>query len=1583
MSAIKVELELVDGSFTTRMLHAGETIQQFNRNVARSSPELRRMAASGQSVIKSMERMEESSRSFLGTLRDVSIVVGVLSMGINSVMNLQDSWIGKIVQTNAAFERLIYQMRAMSKSTDPIKEAASDVNSLVEAAGKSPFSLDTLTKGFTKLKATGTDPLKGSLQALQDGVAAFGGTDDVFDRATLAITQMSGKGVIQMEELRQQLGEAMPNAVQLMAASMGVGMADLIQKISTGRLAAKPALDLLYNELDRSFGGTAQRMMQTFSGQLAVTRTELQQFAREVGGIDKETGLAAKGGFMDLFTQQLRDLNSALASGEMKNFAESMGQWLSSGVSWLRAGADAAYQFRAAIGNVVEFVAFVAGIKLIGAAMSTIQGGVSSVVRSLDMLKLGFSDANTMLSAHRNALRNTAIGYESVDRLGQLAAKQGLKALASAALGFVPAAAVLGLAIYEVADAFDIFGNRGKEAIETLREFGRIAEDQMGKATKNVTDRQAELNKELEQIAYEANHSVRFGSQDDRKKAIAAEIEERKKAINADERQKEINEDLVKLQLNRNRLAEEAATKIAERQMRGLDDLMEGEQRAYRDRQNTIQKEAEDRIAAADKTGEKITAINEDRQKKLYDSARVLYTNMASQVQSDLDKLYNAKKQGPLLQTDLIVANKLADKINEINAKKNALQPFGEMPDAGQADTSEKDQAKGEKFLTKTKDAVESLQEQLHYSNDELADFHAKFARGAYGDTSLRQVQDLGREIEQLLIKKKALEDIVDGSKDIQQDLEQARIKLIEKRMELNEKASGEELTAGEKIAMRIKEGYYKGFGPNSPALQAISTTTLGLTLQGKTAANVGGVMRDNAFGQQTVAKIVTVTDRLKELLGVMTGIGTATGNINFSNFQANGMGMGFSGAAAGLSGGNEGIVAPVQTTASLEKLMGDAIQHLMTKGWSQVAAAGIVGNLAGESSLNTRARAKGDGTDGSDSIGVAQWNSDRAQRLLGFAQLQGKSWDDFFVQLDFIDHELKTTHKSAGEALKKAQSASGASYDFMRLFEKPSAESIQKSGPKRAGYAEKAYGMGNGSGPVRTPAPAQGPQLPANSIAVMDPALAKELNEFQEQRNALEEQYLNTAAEIAATEKKLNEDEKKQWAADYKKKLKADIDAASQSVDGFDKKYRATLKLIKDGKTGNTDEKAPVNKELLDLARQEDEVNKKMADRKEAMNNLETTSVKLKQDQANWQRRIAEYQAKTKDPNIKLDSSSFIEFKDQMDKVLEWTATVYGKDSEKYKEALAEKTRLQGEFARQEAWADSAASSARTRDLNTSLMTERQQREYAMQQRIAEIDAQLAYYKQNGAAEVDVVRQLEAEKAAIRKQYNADSPMAKQMKEWSDLSGNLEKATTGWMDSMVDGLAGVITGTGNLKQAINGIVNDLVKISLKGIIGQMKSGTASLQPAAGAASGLKGLFSKGAAVGARHAGGAVGVAQQMQLVDPSVFKHARKFHSGANEIGGRKLFPGEVPIIAKDDEGIFTPEQMKAIGAGNSGGSGIGVTINAPVTVNANGGTPEQNNDLAKQTAKEMEKTMRGVVADEIQRQMRPGNMMNSGRKR
>lgn len=125
------------------------------------------------------------------------------------------------------------------------------------------------------------------------------------------------------------------------------------------------------------------------------------------------------------------------------------------------------------------------------------------------------------------------------------------------------------------------------------------------------------------------------------------------------------------------------------------------------------------------------------------------------------------------------------------------------------------------------------------------------------------------------------------------------------------------------------------------------------------------------------------------------------------------------------------------------------AFDFFVSKGWSKEQAAGIVGNLlheSGGSSLNTSAVAAGDGADGSDSIGIAQWNAERAQALKAYAKSKGKDWTDLQTQLEFVQKELETTHSEAAQKIKGATDVRSAA-EAMLAFEKPKNWNLGLSG--------------------------------------------------------------------------------------------------------------------------------------------------------------------------------------------------------------------------------------------------------------------------------------------------------------------------------------------------------------------------------------------------------------------------------------------------------------------------------------------------------------------------------------------------------
>ena len=135
-----------------------------------------------------------------------------------------------------------------------------------------------------------------------------------------------------------------------------------------------------------------------------------------------------------------------------------------------------------------------------------------------------------------------------------------------------------------------------------------------------------------------------------------------------------------------------------------------------------------------------------------------------------------------------------------------------------------------------------------------------------------------------------------------------------------------------------------------------------------------------------------------------------------------------------------------------------DISTKLQARGFTQVEAAAIAGNLYAESSFDTGAINLASGA-----AGLMQWLGPRKIALEEFARSQGKKWTDESVQLDFIRKELATDNGYETQQFKKAVEAGGGdpaktSYYFGKYVERPSAAELAGSAAKRANMAVVAY---------------------------------------------------------------------------------------------------------------------------------------------------------------------------------------------------------------------------------------------------------------------------------------------------------------------------------------------------------------------------------------------------------------------------------------------------------------------------------------------------------------------------------------------
>lgn len=291
---------------------------RFDAKINRATGQLQQLSVVSKNLGQSFQRLQRAQQGWLATFRDITILGVTFGNAIRIAYDVTFRWTKAILDANGELERMAALLGGMSTKftlAERMEEANEQMLHFLDLAGRSPFTLQQLAKSAVKFKSVGLDPMASGFEALVDAVANFGGNDQILDRAGVAIQQMAGKGVISMEELRQQLGEAVPTAMVQMARAVGLSVREFQKMVSEAKVSALPALDGLFREMDRSFGGSSERMMQTWVGMLQRFQTEFQKFLLNIGSA----------GFFQQAKVSLQEFSDLLSSDNAKIFAYRMG----------------------------------------------------------------------------------------------------------------------------------------------------------------------------------------------------------------------------------------------------------------------------------------------------------------------------------------------------------------------------------------------------------------------------------------------------------------------------------------------------------------------------------------------------------------------------------------------------------------------------------------------------------------------------------------------------------------------------------------------------------------------------------------------------------------------------------------------------------------------------------------------------------------------------------------------------------------------------------------------------------------------------------------------------------------------------------------------------------------------------------------------------------------------------------------------------------------------------------------------------------------------------------------------------------
>lgn len=607
-----------------------------NTGIEGTSKAFKRVRASTKRARKELERFNKTGTGIGKVLKSVTSlrtgVVALLAAMAANVIQRFTSAATELGKAAAGLKGKVDGARLALREIGGSATAASgSLEFLDELSDRLGVGLTTLTDGFVNLSAAtlgttvaGKDTEE-VFEALTATGVAFGKSQLSIGRAINAVSQIAGKGVAQMEELRQQLGENVPGALQALASGLQQirpdfdgTVASFFELTAAGKLTAEEAIPALTIGLNELAGTAADDAMETLAGRLRV-----------VGKVAEDAKLA---------------LADELEPGLLR---------------LLKTVAD----------NTDEIEKFAAGL---GGLFSDVADGLSVVVEALGDVNTGLKGFAEEFPAIFDALGLDDLKESLVDVGSE--GEKAFKRIEESAILFGQG----------IADATEEGAEGAAKSFDDIRKAAEESFKEQTKAAKLSNAARTQLAEELARnLGRIADRDIQFRSnlqarltdavQLSHNERIALEEETFRVVGQLAERQRQANEQVVKEAIEGARrvaAAEARATQQREDSIRGFADL--------------ARFQAGERVEAESEAAENISKIEDDLSRKRekliaeFVEAAGLETEKRLEIEREVQRkiealeLEAARKREALAEKELKQAQKIADDKVKIEEKLQA-----------------------------------------------------------------------------------------------------------------------------------------------------------------------------------------------------------------------------------------------------------------------------------------------------------------------------------------------------------------------------------------------------------------------------------------------------------------------------------------------------------------------------------------------------------------------------------------------------------------------------------------------------------------------------------------------------------------------------------------------------------------------------------------------------------------------------------------------------------------------------------------------------------------------------------------------
>lgn len=390
-------------------------------------------------------------------------------------------------------------------ATGDAEKAAQEYAYLRKTADELGVSFQTVLPQYIKLAAAtkGTSLEGGQTQAIFESLTkaavTLGMSNEDLEGSFRAVTQIVSKGKATAEELRGQLGERLPGAIQILAKSLGITTAQLDDLLEKGKLTSEVAIPALTGAVNKLFSESATEAARGPQAALARLQNAFFDLRKAIG----------ESGFMEAATAALDGLRAQV---------EKFGPIVGAATRFIVEHGDA-LRMLAGIFTAVKVGEFVAS--LYASAAATVRGTVASLQKTaalraeatatLDVARAAYAQAAAEAAATRTMQARAAAGVAVQTALTSLrAAEAGYTAtMAATSLAARGATAVLGAlggpiglittALTVGATAWAIWGDSAKKATDKAK--GGLSDEAIQKRIDELGEQRKFGIGELGQVA--------------------------------------------------------------------------------------------------------------------------------------------------------------------------------------------------------------------------------------------------------------------------------------------------------------------------------------------------------------------------------------------------------------------------------------------------------------------------------------------------------------------------------------------------------------------------------------------------------------------------------------------------------------------------------------------------------------------------------------------------------------------------------------------------------------------------------------------------------------------------------------------------------------------------------------------------------------------------------------------------------------------------------------------------------------------------------------------------------------------------